>query len=164
MSLSTVEIPERMRLLPRDARRGVPIPWVTFIGADGVPDFRILDDEKKLACYRRRLCGLCGRPLDYWIVFVGGPLSVQNQLFADPAMHPACADYALAVCPYLVYSRARYSQRPLPDVAHADERQSSERPEVMYRYVTWQYEIVDVDGQLYAGAMRPKEVREFRGH
>lgn len=164
MSLSTVPIPDRMLTLPRDARRGVPIPWVQFTGTDGVPDFRIIDEGKKLECYARRLCGLCGKPLDYWIVFIGGPLSVQNQLFADPAMHPDCADYALAVCPYLVYSRARYSQRPLPEGAHIDEQQSSERPEIMFRYETWRYEIVDINDHLYAHAARPKEVREFRGH
>lgn len=164
MSLSTVPIPDRMLARPRDARRGVPIPWVQYVDAAGEPDFRIIDEEKKLACYHRRLCGLCGRPLDYWIVFIGGPLSVKNRLFADPAMHPECADYAIAVCPYLVHSRARYSQRPLPEGAHVDAQQSSERPEIMCRYVTWQFEIVEVGDQLYARAARPKEVREFRGH
>ena len=64
-----------------------------------------------------RLCGVCGRGLDYWIAFIGGPACQKNRLFKDPAMHPQCAEYAARICPFIAGSKTKYSSRPLPEGA-----------------------------------------------
>jgi hypothetical protein len=55
-------IPERMKRRPTD-KRGYPIPFVQFIGADGLPDFRVVEVALLRLCVARRLCGLCGEPM-----------------------------------------------------------------------------------------------------
>lgn len=42
IDLSTIETPERIGRRPRDAR-GYPIPYSVMYGADGKPDFRVID-------------------------------------------------------------------------------------------------------------------------
>jgi hypothetical protein len=75
-----MQVPTRMLHRPRDAR-GFAIPYTQFIRADGVPDFRILDDEKTARCLRLRLCGLCGQQMGRHLFFVGGPACVDNGYF-----------------------------------------------------------------------------------
>jgi hypothetical protein len=68
---------------------------------DGIPDFKVSDEKAIFRCVRNRLCGLCGKKLGRYMTFIGGPLSMHNKLFTDPAMHRLCAEYALQVCPFL---------------------------------------------------------------
>ena len=58
----------------------------------------------------RKLCGICGRPLERDIWMVGGPGSAfhEHGAYLDPPMHHACAHYALRVCPYIA---SRYTGR-----------------------------------------------------
>jgi hypothetical protein len=94
-----VEMPPRVAARPRD-KRGYPILFTSAV-IDGVPDFRISSLDAVLRAAEESLCGVCGQRLDYWLVFIGGPVAVANRAFGDPPMHRACAEYALAVCPYL---------------------------------------------------------------
>lgn len=89
-------IPARLDGLPKHG--GLPITFVTFVGPDGLPDFKVTDHHKRLRCASDRLCGLCGDPLGYWIAFIGGPLCVSKRLWYDPPMHRDCAEYAFEVC------------------------------------------------------------------
>ncbi len=77
-----------------------PIPFTTLV-VNGLPDFTATDLENWAKCVLRKLCGICGQPLDYWIYFIGGPLSMKNQTFFDPGMHQECAEYSWSVCPYI---------------------------------------------------------------
>ena len=113
MTIELPPIPWRMGRRPRDAR-GLPIPFAQFIGADGVPDFRVLDGERVQRCLRNRLCGLCGQQMGKHVFFVGGPLCVDNGLFHDPPMHKECAEFALRACAHLNRSKGKYSVAPRP--------------------------------------------------
>lgn len=98
-------MPPGVAALPRDAR-GFPVLFTAVIREDGTPDFRVSDPVKRARCVTERVCGICSLPLPYWVAFVAGPLMLQNRVAGDPPMHEACARYALAVCPYLVWRDA----------------------------------------------------------
>jgi hypothetical protein len=81
--------------------QGKPVPF-TIQYFDGVPDFRVVDHEKKRICLMERICAICGRALGEYGWFIGGPKSlVENSLFSDPAQHEHCARYAIQACPFL---------------------------------------------------------------
>lgn len=90
----------RLNDRPIDSRRGLPIPFVNET-ATGEADFASIQADKVLACARRRLCGSCGTDLGYWIAFLGGPRSAEARLYADPPMHPDCAEHSLQLCPHM---------------------------------------------------------------
>lgn len=135
----TTEVPPKMRLLPRD-RRGYPVPWIVQRDLTGRPFFVINDTEKVAACARRGLCGICGRKLERDAWLVGGPAAAfhKHGAYLDPAMHKACATYALQVCPYIAapYSAridaalAKHGKWPanLRMVQEADESDLPEQP------------------------------------
>ena len=53
--------PRSLRQRPR--WRGLPVPFTTLMGPDGVPDFRSVDGGSRERCLVQRLCGLCGEKL-----------------------------------------------------------------------------------------------------
>lgn len=136
--------PDAVVALLRD-KRGYPIPYTTYVDRDGVPDFRVLDAERRFDCYKERLCGVCGTVMGYWIIFIGGPACEKSRCFLDPPMHPDCADFALSVCPHLINARARYSQRPVSDEIVVTTMDVT-RPEVFKRFRTRDYEMVHMPG------------------
>ncbi len=132
-------VPDSLRSLPRHG--DLPVPALFARDSRGIPDFTVLDEDEMARCVGERQCGLCGKPLGYWIAFVGGPISVANRCFTDPAMHEECATYALAVCPFLAAPRATYARRP----ARAGSRPARsaallpDRPERFALYVCRSY-------------------------
>ena len=149
-------MPEAIRVLPRD-ERGLPIPYAQ-LRLDGRPDFRSLDAERAARCVNERLCGICGRSLDYWIAFIGGPSCRTNRLFKDPAMHPECAEYAARACPFIAGSKTKYSTRPLPEgeglAVHVDPNMADHerRPVDMFTFTTRRYRPVRKHGETYIEA------------
>jgi hypothetical protein len=107
--VETVEVPPKMRLLPRD-RRGYPIPFIVQRDLTGRAFFVINDSEVVSKAARQKLCGVCGQKLERDIWLVGGPGGAFHEAgaFIDGPMHKACATYALRVCPYIA---GRYSKR-----------------------------------------------------
>lgn len=93
-------MPACLAARPRD-RRGLPIPVVTAIAPDGTPDFTANSGPETLRVGEAHECGLCGQPLDYWIAFLGGPMSASTRAFTDPPMHEECAQAALKLCPHI---------------------------------------------------------------
>ncbi|MGE3272802.1 MAG: hypothetical protein AB7P40_28960 [Chloroflexota bacterium] len=150
------DMPEAIRTLPRD-EWGLPIPFAQ-LRVDGRPDFRSLDQALVKQCVESRLCGLCGRVLDYWIAFIGGPACRQNRLFKDPAMHPDCAAYAARACPFIAGSKTKYSSRPLPEgpglATHVDRNMAAHerRPADMFIFHTRRYKVVRRYGEEYIEA------------
>jgi hypothetical protein len=55
-----------------------------------------LDGQRVTQCYRQRLCGACGTPLGYWIVFLGADGNRAKRRFPHPPMHRECAEHLLA--------------------------------------------------------------------
>jgi hypothetical protein len=97
-----VEIPARMRDLPKD-RRGYPIPVNVLIDKNGKPHFTINDDEKRQLHLQKKQCPICGSALLRGRWTVGGPASafMDEGAYIDPPMHYECYRYAMQVCPYL---------------------------------------------------------------
>lgn len=102
LDFKTVEIPARMRHLPKD-RRGYPIPANVLIDKNGKPHFTINDDEKRQIHLRKKRCPICDGALLRGRWSVGGPASafMEEGAYIDPPMHHECYRYAMQVCPYL---------------------------------------------------------------
>lgn len=107
MNANGVPVPERLRKFP--LWRGYLVHHTVFIGDDGTPDFKVVDQRKQAEAYQRNLCHLCGEGLGSPVAFIGGPLCEKNRIFMDGPMHPECADYAAKVCPYLCNANGRHS-------------------------------------------------------
>lgn len=89
------------------------VPFV--VDATRTPiDFRALDTEHVKRCAKHRRCGICGGRIDHGkpVAFIGPDDG--RSCYADPWMHPACADLAAEQCPFI---RGRdWRERP---VGHA---------------------------------------------
>src|SRR5688572_15593014 len=101
-----MEMPESIKRLPVDEKRGLPIPLMNQ-APDGTHSFVAINAKTVLRILEERLCGICGEPLSFASAFVSGPLSFQNRAYADPPFHPACAEFAMTVCPHIVIGHAK---------------------------------------------------------
>lgn len=91
------------------------IPFM--VDATRVPlDFKVLDPSHVEACAMRGRCGVCGRKIKRGPIALIGP-DDDRRCFADPWMHPACADSAMRQCPFLSgrrdWSEAEARSEPL---------------------------------------------------
>jgi hypothetical protein len=105
-----------MKNLPVDDR-GYPIPYfAAFI--DGKPDFRVMDGDKFVKCWREQRCWLCGEYLPTIVAAVIGPMCTISRTTAEPFSHLECAEFAVRVCPFLTLPKAhrRDALLPGPDV------------------------------------------------
>jgi hypothetical protein len=97
-----VEVPVRMRHLPRDPR-GFPIFAMAFRDSTGRAHFTINDETERMRMIHEDCCSVCGKKLLRGRWFIGGEKSAFHPrgVYLDPPMHAECARYALRVCPYL---------------------------------------------------------------
>lgn len=63
-------------------------------------DFKQLDPTHVSACAVRGRCGVCGKRIKHGPIAFIGPDDGRT-CFADPWMHPACAERAMQRCPFL---------------------------------------------------------------
>jgi hypothetical protein len=92
------------------------VPWfVAWI--NGVPDFRVIGENKLSDASRFRCCWLCGGPLGGNAAFVIGPMCAINRVSAEPPSHRDCADYAARACPFLTTPGMRRRDTALPEGA-----------------------------------------------
>lgn len=151
--LTKIPLPHHMRKLPRDPR-GYPVPWIA-LDHKGKADFRVLDTKKVQQALTAKLCSICGKPMHSGeFAFVGGPLSIENRLFNDPAMHPGCAEYALKVCPFLAAPKFAYAKKVKVEgvdieVSHGV---SLDRPDQFGLGVTYAFGLVNFQGEVYIHA------------
>jgi hypothetical protein len=166
LDLKSVALPLRMRALARDAR-GYPIPFNVAIGTDGVPSFKVQDVAKISYCLKFRACAICGKRMSRELAFVGGPLSIANRMFTDPAMHADCARYALRVCPMLAAPSFAYARRTGDVAGHVPNVESdlvsTERPDRFGLGVTHDFELVELQGELVIRAEPFEAVEWWRG-
>lgn len=76
------------------------VPFVVDETRDPI-DFRALDVDHVKRCAKHRRCGICGRRIDH-----GRPIALigpddGRTCYADPWMHPECAELAMRQCPFL---------------------------------------------------------------
>ena len=63
-------------------------------------DFKVLDENHVDECAMKTRCGICGRRIRSGPIAFIGPDDGRT-CFADPWMHPACAELAMGQCPFL---------------------------------------------------------------
>jgi hypothetical protein len=78
-------VPKEYRHLKPDYR-GMPTPFAA-------------DSQGYTKAVEQKLCGLCGKNLDYWLFFICTRDQVDRQFFKGPAHHDSCARYAVIVLP-----------------------------------------------------------------
>ena len=98
--MNDLEMPPQLAARPQ--YQGVPVPYVTVWGKEGLPVFAESDVSRKRRCIENRLCTLCGRQLAEEIAFVGNASQLETRLFPEPGMHEDCARFGLRTCPFLL--------------------------------------------------------------
>lgn len=111
--MSDIEIPARMRKLPRD-KHGRPVPWFAAT-IRGVPDFRVVKPGGHIDALRFKLCWICGQHTGAHAAFVIGPMCAINRVSAEPPSHRDCAQYAAQACPFLATPAMKRRERHLPE-------------------------------------------------
>lgn len=101
---------DRLEARPVDPVRKLPIPYVAE-REDGTPDFAALQGPRLVKCAEKKLCGVCGQSLGYWIVFLGGPRCVESRAYVDPPMHEECAEVSLRLCPHIAHRETKRSRK-----------------------------------------------------
>jgi hypothetical protein len=99
-----VDLPPSLAARPKLARSQVPAPYVNeTVGGDGTSmvSFRFINPDRARECGQRSLCGLCAAPHGPLRALLGGAFAAAVGLYADPPMHPSCAEAALLLCPHL---------------------------------------------------------------
>ncbi len=111
-----VVIPPFLKHLKVHDKTGYPIPFFVAY-RDGIPDFRLLDQQKQLYCVDQKLCAICGKKLikDAYY-FISGPMGFANKISTDPAMHQECAIYSLETCPHLHFEKAQRRETGIEDL------------------------------------------------
>ncbi len=119
--LEVIDPPLPDRLKDRPWAKGMLVPYIADStdraqGAEGgIVVFGKSDPVRWAECVEERRCAMCGDRLAYWIAFIGGPRSIRSRAFLDPAMHIECAEYAMAVCPWMLSGKDFGSaERTLP--------------------------------------------------
>lgn len=100
--------PAAVAALPVCSVRNLPVPVTSWRNPDtGAGLFGVNDPAAKLACALAGTCGICGFPLGNPMVFLAADHGADpaRLLFADPGMHPACAQASLGLCPYIQHER-----------------------------------------------------------
>lgn len=147
-----LDIPKRMRHLP--AYKGLPIPYVQFVAADG-PDFKAIDHGRVFEVLTDRLCGVCGQSLAESFAVIGGEKSIASRTFTDPPMHKECAQYAARACPYLNGEKRSYSKAdfkgegPVVECELIDKEGVPKRMGILYAKSFTYFTIPDKGPMLY---------------
>lgn len=97
-----VPIPEQMKNLPL-TDGGYLKPW--FVKGD---DFRVTDGDKAWLSVSKKACWICGNPFDVPVyAMVGDAMSAVIRIYREPPCHKECAEYAMRVCPFILYPNAK---------------------------------------------------------
>lgn len=137
-------LPWRIKSLPIDARRGLPIPWFVFVPESGGPvDFRVADMAKMRQAVQQRLCWVCGKPLGSYLAFPIGPMCAINRTTSEPPNHRECAEWSVQACPFLnqTEKRRREMTDARDDLVEAAGYAITRQPGVTLLWVTKQYRV-----------------------
>jgi hypothetical protein len=161
MSNWTDAIPEKMKDLALDHRRKVPVPLMNVLPDGDTYDFRVVSNSTVMECGRDHLCGICGKPLEYWIAFVGGPVSLKNGAYSDPPFHKECALAAMRFCPHINRKvHRRTSDEKMPDGTFYSELAVTEKPAQWIIGLTRSYRMIRHNqGVLFLAASMPHTIR-----
>lgn len=97
-----VPIPDQMKSLSL-TEGGYLKPW--FVKGD---DFRITDSDKAGLSVMKKACWICGNPFPTpRYAMVGDAMSATIRIYKEPPCHLECAEYAMQVCPFILYPNAK---------------------------------------------------------
>jgi hypothetical protein len=142
LKVNLTDLPQRMRSLPIDPQRKIPVPWfVEWL--DGKPEFRIMDARKWRRAVNEKLCWVCGRRLGVHLVFVLGPMCGITRTTSEPPCHLDCARWSARNCPFL--ARPHMVRRGHEELIATTGASSSgyaikRNPGVMLLWITRDYE------------------------
>lgn len=159
--------PERMARRPHF--QGIPIPALTFVGDNGIPNFKIVDDQMVRKMKDEHKCGLCGEPLDYWIAFMVSEEEARTRFIFESPNHEECLRYAFNVCPWLYYSNAKYNSMEYTTEGykvkstHPDRESMNARPPKLGIYICNGYKNVINRGVRVCKAASPKRLDWIEG-
>jgi hypothetical protein len=155
----SIKIPDNLSHLKVEDR-GYPVPFFVPI-VEGKPNFKYASQKKQEICIAQSLCHICGNKLikgSYF--FITGPMGLENRTVTDPAMHKSCAEFALAVCPHMLYKKAERKvineehfdlhAKNKPDelfLIKADKYESKYYPEYKHRLV--HFRVVSTEKYIY---------------
>jgi hypothetical protein len=104
--------PIPQRCVRRPLAGGLVVPWVSLIH-NGHAAFGSLDADRARTAFLRRLCQICGQPLEERCFLIVRPADLARGCSPEPALHPECLPYAAAHCPMLNGSATHYRSRPV---------------------------------------------------
>lgn len=153
---------DRIARLPVD-ERGYPVPF--FVAwMDGRPEFRLSDPKKWLACYRDRLCWVCGQPLGVHFAFTIGPMCAINRTTAEPPEHRECAEWSVKGCPFLVKPQMHRREDEVTEQhkGNVDGIAILRNPGVIGIWCTTSYQLFKANGGRLIQIGEPDEVTWWR--
>ncbi|MGW7570758.1 hypothetical protein ACWGJV_31360 [Streptomyces tendae] len=103
-------IPQRCAHRPLSG--SLVVPYATLIH-DGDAAFGVLDADKAINAFRRRLCQICEHPLDERCFLLVRPADVIKGCSPEPALHPECLPYTADHCPMLNGTVTHYRRSPV---------------------------------------------------
>lgn len=92
---------------------GLAVPWITPRTVDGRHLFGLVGRDRMRQALLRRLCGVCGLPLDDRMVMLMRLSDLARQCTSEPALHPQCAAYTTAACPMVGGHLDHYRSTPV---------------------------------------------------
>jgi hypothetical protein len=99
---SEIPIPLHMQGLPV-TEGGYLKPW--FVKGD---DFRVTDGDKAGLSVMKKACWICGNSFTAPVyAMVGDATSAVVRIYREPPCHKECAEYAMQVCPFILYPNAK---------------------------------------------------------
>lgn len=168
-SIRDIPLPPRMSRRPI-SNKGFPVPFfVTARDRDGNWDFRFVNPRTTEYCHNKRLCWLCGEPLERFrpFCFTIGPMCCINRVSSEPPAHIDCSVYANRACPFLTKPAMRRNDADLTEdqkgaiITNAAGIALAHNPGVSLMWITKKYEIEPNGGGYLFSLGEPIELRWF---
>jgi hypothetical protein len=93
--------------------QGLVVPHITLAHRDRTrPVWGKLDHLRLRETLSRRLCQVCGQPLEDLVVLYIRPADHLRGIAPEPGVHPECGHYSRQACPMLAGRQSRYNPHP----------------------------------------------------
>jgi hypothetical protein len=170
-SIRDIPMPSRMARRPVSSK-GFPVPY--FVTArnreTGEWDFRFVNPRTTMQCHTKRLCWLCGEPIERFrpFAFVIGPMCSINRVSSEPPSHVDCAAYAVRACPFLARPSMRRNDADLSEsqkglqIIDAPGIAISHNPGVTLIWTTKQYRVEPEGGGFLFFLGEPINLQWFK--
>lgn len=106
-----IPVPRKIQETLTMTAKGYFKPW--FVQDE---DFRVMDPKKWMRAMKEKRCFICGLRITGEVMhMVHGPKSATNCCVSEPGGHRECMEYALQVCPYILYPNAKRREAGMPE-------------------------------------------------